>query len=155
MIPERKNILLKRVEELLEVERRFHTLFGANPVPTWFKFRTKEDRLVMGMVNAAYTRATGISVTAYVGRPDDAIWTTGEPEEFSTIDRHVIRTGSPSRIAEKAINPKNKKTQYWVGWKWPYVYQKEIIGVVGSAESFTEEFWVQHGAAVLKAIGEY
>jgi hypothetical protein len=154
MMPERKNILLERVEELLEVERRFNTIFGAHPVPTWIKFLTKDDRLVMGMVNASYTLATGISVTAYLGKPDNAVWVAGEPEEFNVNDRAVIRTGMPQRTAEKAVNPRTKKVQIWVGWKWPYIYHGRVIGVVGCAEGFNEDFWRDHGEAVLTALGE-
>ena len=154
MTVERKNILLQRVEELLEIEKRFITVFYSNPVPTWCKFLTKDDRLLMGLVNPAYTHATSISVAAYVGRSDSVIWTMGEPEEFNKVDRAVIRTGTPRRIAEKAINPKTGKTQYWVGWKWPHMYNNKIVGVVGSAEPFNETFWNQHGTQVLAALGE-
>lgn len=151
---EPKDILLRRVDELLEIERRFNIVFGAHPVPTWFKFLTEDHRLVMGMVNAAYTRATGISVTSYSGRPDEAVWASGESQEFDKVDRLVIRTGTAHRIAERAVNPRTKKVQYWVGWKWPYIYDKNVIGVVGCAEAYTEAFWNQFGADMLIAMGE-
>lgn len=151
-MPERRNLLIHRVEELLEIERRFNSKFGTNPVPAWLKFVTKDSHLVMGMVNAAYTAATGISVTAYMGRPDHAIWTPGEAESFGAADKHVLKTGTAHRIAEKATNPRTGKDQYWVGWKWPYVYQDKIIGIWGMAEPYPDYFWDTFGADILKAL---
>jgi hypothetical protein len=151
---EPKKILLNRVEELLEIERRFNVTFGSHPIPTWIKFLAENNRLVMGLVNSAYTRATGISITAYMGKPDDAVWTSGEHEEFGKTDSLVVKTGTAHRVAEKAIHPITKKSQYWIGWKWPYVHHEAIVGVVGCAESVSEEFWNQYGADLLIALGE-
>lgn len=148
---EPKNLLIARVEELLEIERRYRSVFLQHPVPFWIKFLTQEDRLVMGIVNTAYTEATGISVNAYHGRPDNVVWITGESEEFSVVDRLVLRTGTQHQIAEKGINPRTKKVQYWVGWKWPYVYQQKVIAVVGQAQPYPEEFWLTHGELILTA----
>lgn len=152
---ERNNLLISRVEELLEIERKFHSLFHVNPVPAWLKFITQDDQLVMGLVNASYTEVTGISVNAYLGRHDKDIWNVGTAEEFLESEKHIIRTGISRRIVEKAVNLRTGRVQYWVGWKWPCVHQGTMIGVWGQAEPYPEEFWKRSGEEILSALKEY
>ena len=152
---ERNNLLITRVEELLEVERKFHSLFHVNPVPAWLKFITQDGQLVMGMVNTAYTNLTGISVNAYAGRKDKDIWTVGEATEFLETEKLILKTGIPKRIIERAINLRTGHPQYWLGWKWPCVHQGEVIGIWGQAEPYPEEFWKRSGEEILTALKEY
>lgn len=152
---ERNNLLISRVEELLDIERKFNSLFHVNPVPAWLKFRTKNEQLVMGLVNVAYTEMTGITVHAYAGRSDKEIWNTGAAEGFLENEKHIIRTGIPRRIVERAVNLKTGQTQYWVGWKWPFVHQGNLIGIWGQAEPYPEEFWKRSGEEILAALKEY
>lgn len=133
--------LLRRIEDLLENEEAYLSFFMDNPVPSWHK-SIDGDRLVMDIVNPAYTAYTGISMGAYKGREDRAVWGQQVGETFSDNDRKVLETRTRVAIEELTLIPNSGKEVVWVGWKWPRFDQEgRIIGIWGSAIPYDKEIW--------------
>ena len=122
--------VLKRLQHLIDTEDRYQSLFDENPRPIWLKWVTP-GALLMGKVNAAYTRATGITVRAYSGETDKTLW--GDDQTFNEADKEVINTRMRVKIAERANNPLTHKPEVWVGWKWPYIVRGKVVGIWGEA----------------------
>ncbi len=124
------DMVLDRVQHLLDTEDQHSSYFDENPWPSWLKWVSK-GAMLMGRVNAAYTRATGITVRAYAGETDQAVW--GDEVAFNEYDREVIQKRVKIPIAEHAKNPMTGELQVWVGWKWPYIVRGQVVGVWGKA----------------------
>jgi PAS domain-containing protein len=128
----RKELFLRRLDKLIEQERKFQSKINDNPFPSWLKL-VVDGLLVMDFVNASYTRLTGISSPTYRGETDRRIWGSGVGEEFGEYDRLVLETKMPVQSNEHAINPLTGIEQVWVGWKFPYMIDGAVAGVWGQA----------------------
>ena len=134
--------ILQRIEQLIEQSVTYESSFMDNPTPTWHKRIVGGDRLVMDMVNPAYTHATGISVQAYQGQEDRRVWEHQSAESFGANDHEVIRLRTKLPIEEPAKNPVSNKVEIWVGWKWPrFDSDGEVVGVWGQAVAYPEDVW--------------
>lgn len=121
---------IERVKLLKETESQHQSFWNDNPFPAWLKW-VRDGKVVMGKVNQAYTAATGITVRAYEGEEDSAIW--GEGIGFNKADREVICTRARVQIAEQGRNPLSHIDEVWCGWKWPEMRNGEVVGIWGKA----------------------
>lgn len=147
----KKDTMLNRMQELIDIEHMFQSLFEHNPAPVWLKW-VRHDHLLMGFVNAAYTKATGISLEAYKGERDKVLWGDTAGEGFNEADLAVIRKRTPVRIAELAENPLSGEMEYWVGWKWPYIVRGKVVGVWGRALPIRQEVYEEHEELIQKLL---
>ena len=113
-----------------------------NPVPSWHKTIVDGDKLVMDLVNPAYTAYTGISADAYRGQKDSALWSREASDRFNGNDLEVRRTRNRVAIAEPADNPVTGVPEVWVGWKWPrFDSEGKVIGIWGKAIPYPRALW--------------
>ena len=132
-----------RIKKLLETEALYKSLFYDCPVPCWHKeYDKRSDRFFMDTVNEAYTEATGISVEAYEGQPDPMLWEDETAGIFFKNDLHVIKTRVVLPIEELLNNPKTGTPQFAVGWKWPHIVGRRIVGIWGMAHLHEADIWM-------------
>ena len=131
---------LDRIDKLIEAERERSSFFYDNQFPCWLKI-IQGDRLIMDKVNAAYTRETGVTPSAYLGEEDHKVWGPHTGEHFNEFDKIVVETKGPVQSIEFATNPLNGLEQVWIGWKWPYFYKGEIVGIWGCAIPVLKEVY--------------
>ena len=139
-IQERVEQTLRDLQGIAFEAGLFRDAFANSPTPTWYK-EYRNGRFVMVAVNAAYTRLTGISLKAYRGQIDEAVWPAETAAQYSDNDQEVMRRRVMMRIAEPASNPITGEPEYWVGWKYPHIVKGECRGVFGKARPWPEDIW--------------
>lgn len=133
-------VVVSRVQELLDTERKFDALFNGCPIPMWFKVE-RSGQFVMQDVNDAYTDALGISKEAYVGQTDFELWEDKKARVFYANDQYVTKRRHMIMVEEKIVNPGTSKKEIAVGWKWPQINDGEVEGVWGCAYVLDRVFW--------------
>lgn len=137
-----KDPVENRIKELIEMEREFYSLFEDAPVPMWHKvYDSKSKRFFMDKVNDAYTDATGITPQAYRGQSDDAVWEDETAGVFYKNDAHVILVRHMLQIEELVLNPSTQTAQYAIGYKWPHIVGRKVLGIWGMANLFEKDVW--------------
>ena len=124
------------------------------PVPFWYK-KYENNEFHMVICNLAYTEATGITLPAYRGQLDSALWPPDTAQAFSNNDFEVLKSRKEIAIQELSKSLRTGKEQYWVGRKYPLVIKSKVEGVYGHAIPFLKEDWDKLPEEIRSTIRKY
>lgn len=110
------------------------------PTPMWMKYpkTEREGFSKMCFINQAYEVQWGISKSSYHDRADDQVWPLETAIMFADHDFQVtnykvslITTESVPKYPFRDVS-KDNPLEEWLIWKFPVLYNKNVIGVGGA-----------------------
>lgn len=102
-----------------------------HPWPAWIKDVDGTPIVINKAFEDIFLSPLGFNRFDYIGHNDYAIWDKQVADEFRNNDRSVVRTKDVWEGIENVGN--NGSTENWWVVKYPIMYNREAIGIAGTA----------------------
>ena len=137
---EKINETIEALENISNRSHLFLHLIKSCPIPAWYK-EYVDGKFYLVLVNPAFTRVTGITLPAYSGQHDSAVFSADDAQTFQHSDMEAVTRRRDILIEENATSPLTGAPIVWVGRKSPRFRDSAVIGVAGFAYPFPADLW--------------